>query len=184
MSKTYVQYILNIAVLTAVLLVGSCNSLTISSDPRMKIVTKIFPSAIDISEMKISRSVPLQWHSGSGIIDEVKGHDGLLGYWVESEVVSRSGPFKIRMLLDSQLYVKQAKVISYPWKRGRDVCSPVFTRQFNGKGPQDPILLGKDIDAISGATISSRAMAEGVRDAIKLIRHIKENNPQRKSVAP
>lgn len=179
MSKTtYVQYILNIVVLTAVLFVGSCNETlsTISSDPRMKMVTKIFPSAIDISEMKISRSVPLRWRSGSGGIDEVKGTDGLLGYWIESEVVSRSGPFKIRVLLDKQLYVKQAKVISYPWKRGGDIRKRAFTRQFNGKGPQDPILLGKDIDAISGATISSRAMAEGVRDAIKLIRRIKENN--------
>ena len=123
-------------------------------------------------------------YSGNPIIDEVKGSSGLLGYWVESKVMSRSGPFTIRVLLDPRLYVKQAKVILYPGKRGREVCSPVFTRQFNGKGPKDPLQLGKDIDAISGATISSRVMTEGVLNAIKLIRCIKENNPQRKSVKP
>ena len=78
------------------------------------------------------------------------------------------------MLLDSHLYVKQARVISYPWDRGRDVRKRAFTSQFEGKGPEDPIQLGKDIDAMTGATISSRVMAQGVRDTIKLLEIIIE----------
>ena len=99
-------------------------------------------------------------------------NSGCLGYCVESKVVARSGPFRIRVILDKQLYVKQATVISYPWKRGRDVGKRVFTDQFTGKGPGDAIRLGKDIDAMTGATISSRVMTRGVRDAIELVKSL------------
>ena len=107
-------------------------------------------------------------------ISEIKDDSGLLAYCVESKVVSRSGPFRIRVLLDKQLCIKQATVISYPADRGRDICKPAFTDQFNGKGSDDPIQIGKDIDAMTGATISSHAMAKGVRDTIKLLKRVKE----------
>jgi Na+-translocating ferredoxin:NAD+ oxidoreductase RnfG subunit len=110
-------------------------------------------------------------------VSEIKGPSDLLGYCVESKVVSRSGPFKILVLLDPQVYVKRASVISYPWGRGRDVRKRAFTSQFEGKGPGDPIQVGKDIDVMTGATISSNVMAEGVRDTIKLVELIKEQHP-------
>jgi cytochrome c5 len=135
-------------------------------------VRQIFPSAVDITE--ISQDVRISGRPDDAKISEIKDDSGLLGYCVESKVVSRSGPFKIRVLLDKQLYVKQAAVISYPWDRGRDVCKRTFTSQFEGKGPEDPIQLGKDIDAMTGATISCRVMAEGVRDTIKHLKLVKE----------
>ena len=91
-----------------------------------------------------------------------------VGYVVESEVVSRSGPFKIRVTLSSDYVVSEAKVTSYPAQRGRQVRFVSFTDQFKGKGPDDAIRLGRDIDAVSGATISSRVMTDGVKNAIRL----------------
>lgn len=38
-----------------------------------------------------------------------------------------------------------------------------FRRQFVGKKVEDPIKVGQDIDGISGATVSSRAVTEAVR---------------------
>lgn len=133
-------------------------------------VLQFFPSAIGLAE--ISQGVRVSGRSGDAIVSEIRGDMGVLGYRVESKVVSRSGPFRIRVILDKQLYVKQATVISYPWKRGRDVCKRVFTDQFTGKGPGDAIRLGRDIDAMTGATISSRVMTRGVRDAIELVRNL------------
>jgi len=77
------------------------------------------------------------------------------------------------MVLDKQLIVKRAIVVSYPWPRGRDVAKHAFTIQFEGKGPEDAIEIGKDIDAMAGATISCRVMSEGVREAIKFLKHTK-----------
>jgi hypothetical protein len=52
---------------------------------------------------------------------------------------------------------------------GDEVRSDRFRAQFQGKTAGDPITAGKDIDIVSGATISSRSMALGVkRDALIL----------------
>ena len=60
---------------------------------------------------------------------------------------------------------------------GVKVTSPAFRDQFRGKGA-DAVRLKKDggtVDAITAATISSRAVANGVRDALEWYR---KNFPQ------
>jgi len=42
-----------------------------------------------------------------------------------------------------------------------------FRSQFAGKTVQDPIAINQDIDIISGATISSRAVADAVRSGLQ-----------------
>lgn len=49
---------------------------------------------------------------------------------------------------------------------GANVIKPVFLRQFIQKSLQDPIEPKKDIDAITGATISTRAVCRGVKNAL------------------
>jgi len=93
----------------------------------------------------------------------------IMGYIVEKQVESRSGPFKIVIEIGSDLLVKQAQVPNYPHNRGRQVRSLKFRQQFTGKGPGDPVQLGLDINAVSGATSSSQALTDGVRDALKLV---------------
>lgn len=46
---------------------------------------------------------------------------------------------------------------------GSRIEEPGFRNQFVGKGTADPIALGQDIDKISGATVSSRAVTEAIR---------------------
>lgn len=137
-------------------------------------VRQTFPAAVAITEMPIDQDAHITGRPDEATISMIKGPSGLLGYRVDSKVVSRSGPFRIRVLLDGRLYVKQATVISYPWDRGRDVCKRAFTDKFKEKGPDDPIRIGKDVDAMTGATISCRVMADGVRDTIKLLKLINE----------
>ena len=50
---------------------------------------------------------------------------------------------------------------------GANVVKPEFLNQFIGKSINDPIEPKKDIDAITGATISSRAVSKGVKDALE-----------------
>ena len=94
---------------------------------------------------------------------------GVVGYAVEAQVVSRSGPFIILVVTDADARVQRAAVLSYLGERGREVRSLSFAAQFEGKGAGDAIHVGKDIDAVTGATLSSRAMAEGVRRVVRLV---------------
>ena len=51
---------------------------------------------------------------------------------------------------------------------GEKIDDPVFKAQFIGKTPDDAVAVRDDIDAVTGATISSRALTKGVRQALDL----------------
>jgi len=164
------------AVLGMLALIGGCMDPIVDSQERMQMVSEVFPRAIGIYDISVSRGGESSSRPGSAEISEIRGSSGLWGYCVETEVKGRSGPFRIRVLTDPQLVVVRAAVISYPWSHGRDVSKSAFTDQFRGKGPDDSILVGDDIDAMSGATISCTAMAKGVRDALKLLEQVKSKS--------
>jgi hypothetical protein len=100
----------------------------------------------------------------------LRGSSGVVGYAADQRVVSRSGPFVIRAVIGPGFRVLRADVLEYTGARGREVRRAGFRRQFVGKGPGDAIRVGEDIDAVTGATISSRAMAAGVRRAVQRTR--------------
>ena len=111
--------------------------------------------------------------SRTGRIDSVQpavGPSGIEGYVATVWCKSKSNLFPVRVVMDKGFSILTAEVLSYPSSRGRKVQSPRFARQFQGKGPEDPIAVGRDIDAVSGATSSSSAMADGVRRAIRAAR--------------
>ena len=60
----------------------------------------------------------------------------------------------------------------YREPRGDEVRDPRFRKQFEGKTAQDPLRLGRDIDAVSGATVSSASLATGVHRAAVLVEEL------------
>ena len=56
----------------------------------------------------------------------------------------------------------------YRESHGWEIKDCRFRAQFQGKRASDPLVLGKDIDAISGATISSASAAYATRKALAL----------------
>ena len=85
-------------------------------------------------------------------------------------MLNDSGRFKIQVLLDTSLSIKDASILTYRGKRGRDIRSEAFTSQFVGKNPADPMQSGRDIHAVTGATLSSETMTETVKTAITLLK--------------
>lgn len=53
---------------------------------------------------------------------------------------------------------------------GANIVKPEFLGQFTGKTSADPLEPKSDIDAITGATISSRAVSRGVRGSLELLK--------------
>ncbi len=167
------------SVLGLLVVISGCMNPVTNSTERMDMVSEVFPSAVGIYDISFTgRGAESPQRPGIAEISEIKGASGLLGYCVETEVTGRSGPFRIRVLVDPDLVIVRTAVISYPWSHGRDVRKSAFTDQFRGKNPQDPIKIGEDIDAMSGATISCDAMAGGIREALKLLEQIKLKSSQ------
>jgi Na+-translocating ferredoxin:NAD+ oxidoreductase RnfG subunit len=73
------------------------------------------------------------------------------------------GPVKYIVAVDLAGKVTNLAVMSYVEQRGRPIATRRFLDQFVGKTAKSPITVGKDIDAVSGATISSRASAFAVK---------------------
>ncbi len=99
---------------------------------------------------------------------EVAGDAGLLGRIFMLDVAGQSQliGFAVGVTTDGLLHDLQVMVYREP--QGEAIEAPRFRKQFVGKRLSDPVTLGKDIDAVSGATISSRAATVAARKGLAL----------------
>lgn len=161
----------NVAVVLAIMLVlTGCGGSESVVDKNAGIVSEVFGDNTQTFQI-----VSVDGNAGGQatahpLVNRITDPEGvLLGYTVRMQVKSRSGPFAILVVIGGDLCVKRAEVLTYRAKRGREVRSPEFTSQFAGKCPGDPIRLDHDIHSVTGATLSAKAMTDGVRNALQLV---------------
>jgi Na+-translocating ferredoxin:NAD+ oxidoreductase RnfG subunit len=65
--------------------------------------------------------------------------------------------------------VNGVEVMEYREAYGDEVRAERFRSQFIGKSANDPITVGKDIQIITGASISSRSMAVGIKRGVLVL---------------
>ena len=90
------------------------------------------------------------------------------GYAFIDEEKGEHLPITFAVKLSPTGKVVRQEVVVYREARGDEVRDERFRSQFVGKGAGDAIDTGSDITVVSGATISSRAMAVGVKRAVVL----------------
>lgn len=95
--------------------------------------------------------------------------DTIDGYAVIDDEQGQHQPITFAVKLTPEGDVERSEVMVYREGYGDEIREIRFRRQFVGKAVEDPTAFGKDIVAISGATISSRAMSIAVRRAIALV---------------
>lgn len=83
----------------------------------------------------------------------------MLGKW---------GPIHYALAVNPDGRIHKAVVLDYEEIRGKNVAKSRFLRQYEGKSTKDPVMLRQDIDGITGATISSRSMTDGVRKLLHI----------------
>ena len=90
------------------------------------------------------------------------------GYAFIDEEKGEHLPITFAVKLSPQGKVLRQEIVIYREARGDEVRDERFRAQFVGKSAADAIDTDSDIQAVSGATISSRAMAVGVKRACVL----------------
>lgn len=95
-----------------------------------------------------------------------RGRD--LGTALILEEKGRFKPITFLVRVDPGGKVGLVLVMVYRESRGDAVRRARFLRQFAGRTTLDPLRLNRDVVGISGATMSSRALAAGVRKALVL----------------
>jgi hypothetical protein len=108
------------------------------------------------SHVRLTDTPPSVWRVGNGgwfIIDKVIGKHDFITYAVG---------------LTAEGAVRGIEIMDYRESYGGQVRDPKWRVQFTGKTKHDPLKLDLDIKNISGATLSSRHLTDGVRRVLAL----------------
>jgi len=85
------------------------------------------------------------------------------GWFIVDEVVGKHEFITYAVSLDPTGAVRDVEILDYREAYGGQVRDPRWRQQFAGKRAGEPLKLGPDIKNISGATLSSKHVTDGVR---------------------
>ena len=98
------------------------------------------------------------------------GKDGQdLGFAVITEEQGRFKPITFIVKMSAERRVDMVLVMVYRESRGDGVKRQRFLKQFRDKDTSDHLRLNRDIVGVSGATMSSRALAMGVKKVLAIV---------------
>jgi Na+-translocating ferredoxin:NAD+ oxidoreductase RnfG subunit len=85
------------------------------------------------------------------------------GWFLVDEVLGKHEFITYALGLDASGAVKSVEIMDYRESYGYDVRKDQWRAQFTGKTAADPLKLDQDIKNISGATLSSRHITDGIK---------------------
>jgi len=92
----------------------------------------------------------------------------LLGFFIVDYVIGKHLVIDYAVALEPDGRVKGVEILEYRESYGSEITSHSWLQQFVGKTGQDPVAIDKDIRNISGATLSSQHVTEGVKRILAL----------------
>lgn len=102
-----------------------------------------------------------------------KTGDHLDGYAVIDEELGQHMPITFGVKISPNGTVERVEVMVYREAYGSEVKEARFRAQYTGKSAADAARFREDVVAISGATISSKAMSAGIARALALVSIVK-----------
>jgi hypothetical protein len=93
----------------------------------------------------------------------------VVGYALVDEQNGQHEPITFGVLVAPDGTVKRVEIMVYREPYGDGVRSSAFRAQFTGLAAASPMRAGREINIVSGATISSRALSVGVRRAAAIV---------------
>jgi Na+-translocating ferredoxin:NAD+ oxidoreductase RnfG subunit len=121
-----------------------------------KSVERIFGTGIRVDTLNVDTASVLRVSKGGA----------LLGFARVRNVKGKDQPITFLVAIDSQDALKDVDVLVYREPYGGEVAYEPWRKQFRGKTTTAPLVVGKDIKNISGATISSHSVTLGVRQTL------------------
>ena len=95
-------------------------------------------------------------------------NDEIAGWAVALDEMGKIKPITFLVGIDIQHRVLAVYILEYRDLFGADIKRKSFLRQFIGKTSKDALRLGRDIDAVTSATVSSKAATAAVKKALKI----------------
>lgn len=89
--------------------------------------------------------------------------DRLLGFFIVDYVIGKHLVIDYAVALEPDGRVRRVEILEYRESYGFEVADAGWLKQFVGKTSRDPLAVGQDIRNISGATLSSHHVTEGIK---------------------
>ncbi|MDR3506606.1 MAG: FMN-binding protein [Caulobacteraceae bacterium] len=119
-------------------------------DPRALTDAQVAAIRKDSGESPLSRELKA-WRAADG------------GWFILDQVVGKHEFITFALALDSAGAVRSVEILDYRESYGGQVREAAWRSQFVGKRHGAALKLGQDVKNISGATLSSKHVADGVR---------------------
>ncbi len=124
---------------------------------------------LDVAESGAARRLGYRPGKESYVIFVAKSGDRVDGYAVIDDELGQHEPITAAVRFDARGVVTGVEVLAYREAYGGEVREQRFQRQLVGRDAEHLAKLGAGVDAVSGATISSRSMVRLVNRAIVLV---------------
>ncbi len=124
---------------------------------------KTMPQATDFEELENMAEAKQKFEELDLVLKASKDGE-LIGYAIQVLPRGFGGPIRLMVGVDAEGKVIGLQVVEHLETPGLggEIEKDTFKNQFKEKTSQDALKVGEDIEAITGATISSRGVAEGV----------------------
>jgi len=117
---------------------------------------------------RLGKTKPSIWED-SYVTFIARKNDVILGYAVIVEEIGKHRPITFVVGVGADRKIRDAALMVYREPYGGEVRELRFLQQYRGKNLKDPLLPYRDIQNISGATLSVEAIGRGSRKALALV---------------
>jgi hypothetical protein len=122
---------------------------------------RAFPSATNFTVVQTDRI----WRAEAG--------GRVVGFFIFDRVIGKHLYIDYSIALDPAGRIRQVDILQYRESYGGEIRSPSWLAQFVGKTDASPLQVDNDIRNISGATLSSHHVAEGVKRIMAIANRLK-----------
>jgi Na+-translocating ferredoxin:NAD+ oxidoreductase RnfG subunit len=109
-----------------------------------------------------------------------KKGETILGYAVIVDEIGKHRPITFIVGVGADHKIKDVALLAYREAYGGEVRDRRFLQQYKGKELKDPLLPYRDIQNISGATLSAEAIGRGSKKALALVEAVYFEGSERK----
>src|ERR1700732_3344584 len=142
-----------------VMSVGSAHAVQYLTIPEAQ--RHAFPSATNFAVVQVDRI----WRAEAG--------GRVVGFFIFDRVIGKHLYIDYAVALDPSGRIRQVDILQYRESYGGEIRSPSWLSQFVGKTNSSQLQVGSDIRNISGATLSSHHVTEGVKRIMAIANRLK-----------
>ena len=102
---------------------------------------------------------------------------------IAPDIQGVGGPIEMLVRLDKNGNIVDVKILSHNEtpEYAKGITEPSFLNQFKGKNADDDFIIGKDVDAVTGATISSKAVIDTLKTSLQRYKNMTGPKPETSS---